>query len=731
MQIEIREGLKAFQIGSNTRIKFEAEDDETENVVEYGGIVTDDSEAESGFYVLQKSVLLIATPICQATNLRRFRKGHTLVISGGHRVNLKRNSALKFALILCGKSFVRALEELSSPHDDVAESAIFENDALIQLSFKRQFDVNALLAAFDLKMALRRKFDGIPGILDKIFRTSESGSFNALALFCDVFITRPLNDEDKKRNLFDEFWKDEDETCLLVRNANSASSTEVALIKDAETALRTNLETQKSDKMKSYFNRQRDFHLDYAKESGSGNFLVGIVETDAEFGCLRLKDDSGSVKIVFPGFDDVRIIGTLVIVKRYESVLEWMKIKNVKEDAFYVIAYDVDVVLEKEEKEKSPFKRPHSEATFEVTVIDCGGVFDVKPTPVRLIKVEGEKKRFSTFAVPLQEPIPLRIPLGTRLVLERNPNLGRVQNFDVATLKRVLKYGGGKNDFSEAYRLSDLDAIPPSSTVTIEARLTRKFMEEKRNSALFGLQLKCDGDVSIYITDYCGRRFVLGILPGRFFRATSLIKTTSKKGNVYFQSTPLTELRLIENPPERRPEGTPLPTTRICDIDPTSKASFVIDVTLECIFKLSVTAICVRCNMALSDGRCQFVGCHAGEDDVKKMKTSATLLVVDGGPKSAILTVTDLDAFLGIIQYPRRDFEKFLNYLKSNTELLYLKRRKTQNYEDDKTSLCLAAILETLPMRTRVAFKAKVRPFTNDNYTSQSQGLKLFYITST
>ena len=73
------------------------------------GVVTDDADADCGVYTLNRRTTLVATALCQVTNVRRLRRGQTVLVVNGHAVEGD-------VIVACGRSYVT---ETNEAHDNI------------------------------------------------------------------------------------------------------------------------------------------------------------------------------------------------------------------------------------------------------------------------------------------------------------------------------------------------------------------------------------------------------------------------------------------------------------------------------------------------------------------------------------------------------------------------------------------------------------------------------------
>ncbi|CAB4055774.1 unnamed protein product [Lepeophtheirus salmonis] len=95
----------------------------------YKGIVTDDSFASSGVYILDKIVKLVATNLCVVTNVRLFKKGMTLEIFNSHY------HGPESVIFLCARSFVKShhYSNETSVHSKTSVD-VYKEDPIVDLA---------------------------------------------------------------------------------------------------------------------------------------------------------------------------------------------------------------------------------------------------------------------------------------------------------------------------------------------------------------------------------------------------------------------------------------------------------------------------------------------------------------------------------------------------------------------------------------------------------------------
>ena len=120
------------------------------------GIVTDDSDADCGVYTLNRKKTLVVTSLCQVTNVRRLRRGQTVLVVNGHTVEGETGDVI----VACGRSYVA---ERQAEYDNI--HAYDEYHSIVNLALNKFLSYRTVLQLVQIRRAIMAKF---PEIRDRL-----------------------------------------------------------------------------------------------------------------------------------------------------------------------------------------------------------------------------------------------------------------------------------------------------------------------------------------------------------------------------------------------------------------------------------------------------------------------------------------------------------------------------------------------------------------------------------
>lgn len=712
------------------------------------GIITDDSHSSSGIYELNKKRTLITSGLCHITNLKRLRKGQRVHVSNAH-IFPSHN-----AVAMCGRSLLKIKDtDFDSVHckEDVKT---FGKDGLVDLVLQYNIGLESIFF-----------FRQVMAELDR-----EPGDPLPLKYFVDLGTRLGFIDpHPPHRHLIHEFCAPDDPCWLSLKKSSKMSSfrsLKVFLDQFTETLNVNHIQQEKERRNKG------DLKHGHICKRFEDSFLVGRLSANPETGYLELSDRTAKV-ITVPCDSEAlpQMLNKLVCVTRFDLILESLKHQGQTRTSCYLRIHEKNMVV----LSQPQTSRPKNDLSA-YTVLSCSSVFRSKTDlQASVIMVLKQKKKDAVFAkVPLKHLNGSNaVPVGANVMVNPEercihflPILGSLKRFSIRTspslsLSTDLVISDDPLAFHAdvgTYRLSELEDIPLGEMVTVEGTITEKWFEEKLNSSSINFELKqesadlhipqdvhiqlklCESktepfEVSCYLCNWNNRAYPLGLLPNSRVRIENVEKIISQKGFIYFTSTLMTKIHILDHIEDKSVDIMPSLSNQhnyLAQISSTKAgqkniSSYKCIFTLENVIKISLSSSCPKCHSRMLKSGCSYVGCHSSESS-PAISCKATLHVEDASG-SAHLFVQDPDHLKAILEISERDWESLVQEeILGSGELLYLSSSRRKRSSGSSVENAFQIYCETLCQTKYIVFGCECRPFKKDLMRDSDLDLKLFAI---
>ena len=450
------------------------------------GVVTDDADADCGVYTLNRRTTLVATALCQVTNVRRLRRGQTVRVVNGHAVEGETGDVI----VACGRSYVA---EPNEAHDN-----IYANDeyhSIANLALKKFLCYRIVLQLVQIRRAIAKKFPEARDILmsckDDRFIDELVNVWDAEALVKSTG-TSPLRefcclDESHKCYILGEDPQSQrrikcPSTLSSVKEKIEAAPSE-GFTRDAKTTSRLVYHTAFSDSI------DKDI------------VVIGRIVTSTVLGRLQIQDDTESILLhVFADEgvgDEEELVNEVVLLESFVAVREALHAPGNDWELTYLM-------VERRHIKVIPFFNTAEAKLLQLTGDKNAGL--VKYTVVNVSDslyhadrscvvacVRGRRDAGSRFARLYHSDLggSLSVEPGTDLVFAESDI--REACFKMFSAKKMELFSANPKviDFkappllkkvssirAKVYAVDELDAIPTCEAVSIQGVLRQRWLEE-------------------------------------------------------------------------------------------------------------------------------------------------------------------------------------------------------------------------------------------------------------
>ena len=612
----------------------------------FEGVVTEDGDASSGVVVLNRRILVVATSLCHVTNIRKLAKGQKVLVSRADRMAPPVGSDHKAVLVLNAKSFLRVETGSSFGSMHCKDSlALFAADTIVNAAQISNCDHEGVMALLRVKRALQEKFAGDDKILNKISHVSGNKNF-----LLDV-MRAAINSEEASntlpRSLVDDYLatdgpKNESKPFTRCKSIDTVANFKEKMVETLTDLMRE-------------FMRTRDIPnsdgINLREASFSSQALMGIVKCDEKSGRTVIEDSTGSIPICLPLEQDIMLTNCLVCVTNPVCVVEWSGRDDLNWECFFLSVpgeENAKVLLkaksEDEEHCDIEWRVLCCSSSVQLGEDDKAGllllVHDNKANEfmhviidVALLNGHGQVPPGSNLLLkPDAEIAPYKGPLLLNLAL---PPKGPTCKFVILNTKPHVILPQKPALARDAFDLDDTAEkdISENELVTIEGRIAERWVEKSKftfNSisrfqttafprALvlhFKLGTGDNSLVSVYVSFHGQSAVPVGLGVNALARFSNVVKSVSKNNRVYFKSTIMTRIDMVELGPSCTiaPKEDALRLLRDIRQSRAGSQSFWCDLALQSVVKVSIVAVCASCGNTLAGcGVCTFAGCHAGQ----------------------------------------------------------------------------------------------------------------------
>ena len=448
------------------------------------GVVTDDADADCGVYTLNRRTTLVATALCQVTNVRRLRRGQTVLVVNGHAVEGDAGDVI----VACGRSYVT---ETNEAHDNIYASD--EYHSIANLALKKFLCYRSVLQLVQIRRAIVKKFsetrDTLMSCKDDRFIDELVSVWDAEALVKSTG-TSPLrefccSDETHKCYIMGTDLKSQvrikcPSTLSSVKEKIEAAPSE-GFTRDAKTTSRLVYHTAFSDSI--------DF------------VVIGRIVTSTVLGRLQIQDDTESILLHVFGEegvgDEEELVNEVVFLESFVAVRE----------ALYAPGNDWELtylMVERRHIKVIPFFSTAEAKLLHLTGDKNAGL--VKYTVVNVSDslyhadrscvvacVRGRRDAGSRFARLYHSDLggSLTVEPGTDLVFaESDMREACVKMFSAKKMElfsanpKVIDFKAPpllkkvSSILAKVYAVDELDAIPTCEAVSIRGVLRQRWLEE-------------------------------------------------------------------------------------------------------------------------------------------------------------------------------------------------------------------------------------------------------------
>uniref|UniRef100_A0A0K2UT41 Uncharacterized protein n=1 Tax=Lepeophtheirus salmonis TaxID=72036 RepID=A0A0K2UT41_LEPSM len=604
----------------------------------YKGIVTDDSFASSGVYILDKIVKLVATNLCVVTNVRLFKKGMTLEIFNSHY------HGPESVIFLCARSFVKShhYSNETSVHSKTSVD-VYKEDPIVDLALDFNLGLRNILQLLEFKNALGVSLLKTP-INGTVFRNIIKSCLQISEFHTEY------------RSLVKEYFSTDEEhksCCVidvdlfqnnLIKPFKSIKAFKESFLSQFPTKKTVETESNKWIRWGS------DVIEVNPKIKGP---LVGKLIMDKNTGRYILKDNTESIPLILMedeephhiGYLDL-VINSLVILCEFnyylvfEKSTNWNKMyillreNDLKKSIFSAESHAIDTNPELMDNEwivircspptrnisssiSTPLefivegKSKYSEKT-EYLTIPCKDYIYLRPgTKIYHFKdfIDTKKEYYRLYFIKANRSILCDPQIDIKLfknclashkiteIMANAPISGI--NFKCIVVNRWLYKSADKSKGS-SYKDQCLTTLEPTEFGFVNCHsLQLVVAEDNTNEPLYNISFKNRENVP----------YPLGIVPGMRVVVTSLEADLSlgNKSSVFFVATPMTSIILLDFSELKDS------IVSVADLKKYKNGpNRVINAFVDKFKKLTMTAYCLSCNTALSPGGCcPYVGCHA------------------------------------------------------------------------------------------------------------------------
>jgi len=527
-------GRLVCQVTSESRIQISsADDDQSEKVEIFAGVVTEDADARSGVVTLNKCVTLVATGLGHVTNVRRLRRGQRVLVANAHLI---RRYGERPILAACARSYVRVEGQMLDSIHCKDTSSEFGKDTIVHLTVSRSLSPATVLALVDL----RRRLSIDDALREQLATTDEKG--NGLESICSALGAESALDASGQHwTLLDEFCH-VDHVCpatsvesrRLLSFPSSLEDQKRNLLREMR-SLRTELRTSgRGGQRLTWCQRQ------YRKQALLGKINMSHNE-------YALADSSGEIPLCLTeALEAVLINCGLLLVRNFMCFLEWTD----DWERLYVVPTLAEPALEAMPPRVAEGKlyrvldvSPLDELSFNVTLRSDGS--------------SGRRGRSTS----KRKAPPLCLQLDRRkdmLGYRRLANGWRLRLAE-GEKSRVTEIYPSREPSTAAYSLDQLVDFAADEKVTVQAIVIERWLEADKyeptldvranigrvpNGQVCHVKLTSDDQhgegqqrqkVSLYFSG--GRILPMALVPGARLKVESARKVVSRRGHAYLSAT--------------------------------------------------------------------------------------------------------------------------------------------------------------------------------------------------
>jgi hypothetical protein len=735
-----------------------------EVLVSYEGIVTRDQFMAAGIVVLDNKVTVVISTICVVTNVRMFKQGQRV---GIHLAHLRRfQDGKQVVLIVCAKGRVDLLDDNSNSMHSRGDYKCFERNGLIKHCLYLKISAKQLLWLYQMVQTFQTHFEGIlmpnPRQVENVLLGEEFPQ-DVLNFFGGRIETIP------HRSLLNEFLITPHNCSVNIHDGSEDWPSNL-----------TNL-SQVCSRLEAEFNAQNEMNV--GKPSGAGRCsfkylaidsavdlkdlkVIGFFKIDRVSGQSELHDKTGKLAIVFskspPKPNAVIKLTRFVACKEMSSVG-----RHVWNDTYLIVTdftalklnTDNQVIITTEVQPSDKWiVKLHSHPMMIGTNTEMSVVLAAK-------RLHGNQGSFLRISAGLGTSYPFGATLVVKdYLMEKFSSTlnnflksGLLQNYTPTVLDVVdLNVVNPTHTTKDTFDISEFDAVPEGELVNIEAVIVEKWLELSKHPtgqsnqdpllSHVDLEIKLTSStnemtrkhcpvISLYVTKWDKKARPLGLLRGVKIRFDSIIKTISRKSNPYLVTTLFTTTHIINPDKVTSPHidtnveivyNQPLEwLSRIV-----SHSAFHCMLTLESVFKLSITAECGACGHMVKKGVCSFVGCHASASVMPNFVTKARFKVED--PTTTAVLICDSSAAVRtIMKHTQEEWQTLEAEAQDLGELLYLGANKKSiviRPDMTRTEKVFAIHCRWMPEKVISQFHCICRLFKNTNNGTVQEGLNLYCI---
>jgi len=620
----------AFQLSKNSTISISYPQDIVisppwPNLFTYRGIVTY-SNPQSGLYMLDKTVYMATSYMCAVTNMPSIPIATTVT---AHNAHLAKFRGQKW-LILCGAGSVQIHQELENLRVHPVQEEINKNLANPVIKILQDggkgWTCEEMLLLLENYRSMEKCFYGNI-LLDKLLRVSVRNtklkSTRSLTKeFLDHSIFCSLDVPSNIKPVLRPFMSLEQLSNLIYNNFSANSEDEV---------------------------QENEMYFDGTDES---SLIIGILQLDRE-GRMVLKDN----------ITELLVIGNFK--EELGNFLEIQKLTVSRKDGnFFVIVHNF--------KNLGTFdKIPSTVATNAEMVNSCRrNCLVIAKSPV----MRDDHNGFNNFLIICEEEEQGKMILRIRMLkkylqIRQNSHLifshksscfkkidqlstaefeaknvvGQIPWFEVTEYVTVHIEEQDKPIPTLEYTLAKIDLIPDGEIVNIKGLVVSIVEDETKNQSdrkiilVLADQLENEGS---YYTFYLSfPAYPLCLLPGAKVEVTSVLKTVSRKGQTYFQSSYFTAVNFISSLHYSHDVNRSSLNLLNSSIWNGNMAELLMSV--ERVLSMTVLVECGGCNSPIVNGRCSYIGCNVDRNHEFTFK--ATFEMLSDGTCATLVSLAEDD----------------------------------------------------------------------------------------
>ena len=597
------------------------------NLFTYRGIVTY-SHPESGLYILDKTVYMTTSFLCAVTNVPSIPIATEVTIHNAHLAKFKGQKWL----ILCGAGFVQLHQDLEDlqvhPAEQDINRSILNPVINILQDGGEGWSCEEMLLLIENYRNLEKCFSGNIR-LDELLRVSLRNIKSKLSRsLTKEFIDHPnfcsLNVLSNSKHVVRPFMTLEQLSNLIYNNFNALSEDEV-----------------------------QEMEMDFDVQ-GESSLLIGILQLDHD-GRIVLKDETA----------DFLMIGDFKEELGHFLEIQKLTIFKEKDGNFFLNVHQF--------KNLGTFEKIPStiSSNTEMPKSCRRNCLVIAKGPVR----RDDQNGFNSFLIFCEEEeqgkMILRIRVLTKYLLIRQDSrlifshksscfkkidqfsskefeaknvVGQIPWFEVREEVTLDLEERNKSIPTLEYTLANVGLIPDEEIVNIKGLVVSIEDDDTKNLSdrkiLLILADQVETESSHYTFYLSLPAYPLCLLPGAKVEVTSVIKTISRKGQTYFQSSYFTTVNFI-SPPSHSHCG--LHRTSLNLLNPRAWNGNMVELlmSVERVLSMTVLVECGGCNSAIVSGRCSYIGCNV--DRSYEFTFKATFEMLSDETCATLVTLAEED----------------------------------------------------------------------------------------